>query len=145
MSEFLFKDVPRDDETEFFCNPDCKHAAKFHSSEQNDPTMDHVEQYSRAVCYCGPMVLLHGDAIWEGDVPCMVNYWKHNLLQFLENNRQKYLIYTVQFLAAINDSVSEQLKEQLLWSRTVNQNGRYGNNISMDLMIEFLNKGCKGR
>ena len=107
MSEFLFKDVPRDDETEFFCNPDCKRAAKFHSSEQNDPTMDHVEEYSRAVCYHGLMILLHRDAIREGDGPRMVNYWKHNLLQFLENNHQKYLIYTVRFLAAMNGSVSK--------------------------------------
>ena len=90
------------------------------------------------------MILLHRDAIREGDGPRMINYWKHNLLQYLDLNHQKYLIYTVRLLPAMNGGVSERLREQIVWNRTVNHGGP-GNNISMDLMIEFLNKAFKGK
>ena len=105
--------------------------------------MDHVQEYSKALCYHGLKILLHRDAIREGDGPRLINYWKHNLLQYLEHNHQKYLIYTVRLLTAVNGGVSERLREQILWNRTVN-NGGFGKGISMDLMIEFLNKAFKG-
>ena len=79
-----------------------------------------------------------------GDGPRMISLWKHNLLQYLDNNHPKYLIYAVRLLTSINGGVSQRLKEEILWNRTVNQNGGAGNNIAMDLMIEFLNKGFKG-
>ena len=105
--------------------------------------MDHIQEYSKSLCYHGLMILLHRDAIREGDGPRMINYWKHNLLQYLDLNHQKYLIYTVRLLTAMNGGVSERLREQIVWNRTVNHGGP-GNNISMDLMIEFLNKAFKG-
>ena len=74
----------------------------------------------------------------------MISLWRHNLLQYLDNNHPKYLIYAVRLLTSINGGVSQRLKEEILWNRTVNQNGGAGNNIAMDLMIEFLNKGFKG-
>ena len=71
--------------------------------------------------------------------------WKHNLLQYLDNGHPKYLIYAVRLLTSLNGGVSKRLQEEIIWNRTVNQNGGPGNNIAMDLMIEFLNKGFKGK
>ena len=103
--------------------------------------MDHIQEYSKSPCYHGLMILLHRDAIREGDGPRMINYWKHNLLQYLDLNHQKYLIYTARLLTAMNGGVSERLREQIVWNRTVNHGGP-GNNISMDLI---LNKAFKGK
>ena len=75
----------------------------------------------------------------------MMSQWKHSLLQYLENNHPKYLIYAVHLLTAVNGGVSQRLQEDILWNRTVNKSGRQGRNIAMDLMIEFLNKGFKGK
>ena len=74
----------------------------------------------------------------------MMSLWKHSLLQYLDNNHPKYLIYAVRLLTAMNGGTSERLREDILWNRTVNQNGGQSKNIGMDLMIEFLNKGFKG-
>ena len=55
------------------------------------------------------------------------------------------MIYAVRLLTSINGGVSPRLQEEIIWNQTVNQNGGSGNNIAMDLMIEFLNKGFKGK
>ena len=174
MTDFLIlQDLPTDDEKPFYCSSDCKRSANFKIKANNDPTMDHIQEYSHAVCYRGLLILLHRDAIRYylisfkekhnkirypisyveiittfynryGDGPRMMTLWKHNLLQYLDNSHPKYLIYAVRLLTSINGGVSQRLQAELLWNRTVNQNGGTGNNISMDLMIEFLNKGFKG-
>ena len=75
----------------------------------------------------------------------MMSLWKHSLLQYLKNSHPKYLIYANQLLTAMNGGTSERLQQDILWNHTVNQNGGQSKNIAMDLMIEFLNKGFKGR
>ena len=81
----------------------------------------------------------------NGEGPRMISLWKHSLLQYLENNHPKYLIYAVHLLTAVNGGVSKQLQEDILWNHTVNKSGGPGINIAMDLMIELLNKGFKGK
>ncbi len=39
--------------------------------------------------------------------------------------------------------LSPQLAEQLKWSRFINNHGKCGRNISMDLHMEHLNRLCK--
>lgn len=47
------------------------------------------------------------------------------------------------FHTVVPVSLPERMKQQLLWSRTVNVHGQPGNNIPMDLHLEHLNRQCK--
>ena len=64
------------------------------------------------------------------------------LLAYKASNRRNYAKEA--FLTLYNMlTLSQRLKEQLLWSRTVNTGGGAGRNIPCDLALEHLNRRLK--
>lgn len=70
------------------------------------------------------------------------NKW-YTMLQ--EKHHPKYVAEAVRLLTSISGGVSDRLRQQLLWCRTVNTKGGVGRNIEADLEMEHLNKRYKGK
>lgn len=53
------------------------------------------------------------------------------------------MLFCHQLLSAISGAVSPRLQHLPMWNRTVNPNGGPGQNLEMDLHMEFFNKEYK--
>ena len=94
---------------------------------------DQVRAYAREVLSLGLMFLEFCDAVWEGDGLRNLRCWKFFLLLFKASHRTNYAL----------EAFTPRMKNQLLWSRTVNTSGRPGHNIPCDLHMEHINRECK--
>lgn len=63
-------------------------------------------------------------------------------MEFYEKHHPKYFVYVHRLLTNVAGAVSERLRHQLIWNRTVNIRGG-GNNMPKDLYNDFLNKEYK--
>ncbi len=69
--------------------------------------------------------------------------WKYFFLIFKSSRHKNYAIEAFTMLSQYYFVLSPQLAEQLKWSRFINNHGKCGRNISMDLYMEHLNQLCK--
>ena len=83
------------------------------------------------------------DAIREGDGLRILRCWRFFLPIFKATNRTNYSIEAFTLLSQYHFLFSERLKHQLIWSRTVNTQGKPGKNIPCDLHMEHINRECK--
>ena len=80
------------------------------------------------------------DAIKEADGVRILRCWCYLMLIFYKTSRNNY---AVTMLIQYHFLFSSRIKEQLLWSRTVNIHGKPGKNVPMDLHMEHLNREVK--
>ena len=65
------------------------------------------------------------------------------LLLFKASQKKNYAIEAFTLLCQFHFVFTERMKQQLVWSQTVNVHGNPGKNIPMDLHMEHLNRDCK--
>ena len=104
---------------------------------------DRVLSYARETLTLGLFLMEFVDAVREGDGNRIIRCWRFFLLMFKASNHKNYAIEAFTPLCQFDFLFSERMKQQLLWSRTVNIHGHQGKNVSMDLHMEHLNKECK--
>lgn len=99
---------------------------------------DHI--YNYACARLGLGLLLHNfdDAVKEGDGDRIIRCWKFLLLIFKSYNHNKYALAALQLLANIKAMLTPRKAHSLIWNRTVNNKGRKGKNISLDLRMEHI-------
>ena len=90
--------------------------------------------YGKELLSLGMLYLDFSDAIKEGD-GTLLRCWKYILLVFQATNK---LFFTAIQLC------TEWMRNQLLWSRTINTSGQRGRKIPLDLHMEHLNRDLKG-
>ena len=113
------------------------------ASDASDECNDLVLEYARETLTLGLFLMEFIDAIREGDGHRIIRCWRFFLLLFKASNRKNYSIEAFTLLCQFHFIFSERMKQQLVWSRTVNIHGRPGRNVSMDLHMEHLNRECK--
>ena len=123
-----------------YVNIDLPEADKAKSS---DKSRDLVLAYARQVLTLGLFLMEFVDAIREGDGNRIVRCWRFFLLLFKASQKKKYAIEAFTLLCQFHFVFSERMKQQLIWSRTVNVHGNPGKNVPMDLHMEHLNRDCK--
>nr|XP_006824415.1 PREDICTED: uncharacterized protein LOC102804843 [Saccoglossus kowalevskii] len=128
------KELPDGD---WFCCQDCR--MSFNDSEE----MDSINEYSCAVTWRGLYHLANRDAERQNDGQAMISNWKINMLDFWNNNHNKYLILGHRLLSYINGFLPARLAYEMVWEATANLEGGIGKNIALDLVNEFLNNDFK--
>ena len=111
--------------------------------ESMETTHDGVHFYSMELLTLSLIWHSFHDAIKEGDGERIVRYWKLLLIIFKASNHRNYAKEAVLFLFQYFYQFSDRQKEQLLWGRFVNTQGRAGANIPSDLHMEHLNRRLK--
>ena len=99
--------------------------------------------YARETLTLGLLLMELNDAVREGDGHRIIRCWRFFLLLFKASNRKNYSIEAFTLLCQFHFIFSERMKQQLVWSCTVDIHGRPGKNVSMDLHMEHLNRECK--
>ena len=131
------------EDEEWFCQDLCrlpmKGKRKMLKSGEVD-ACDYIYNYSRSLTWCGLNLLCRRDAVREGDGPAMMSHWKLDLVHFFTFRHPKYVILAHRLIASLKGWVSEKLRNELIWNRTVNYGGGIGRNLPMDLMNEILNR-----
>ena len=128
MSEFLTQFTPNHIQT---------------LDEKNASSIDGVFEYARSVIGLGLMARNFSDATREGDGARLILCWKFFMLHFKSDGRTKYAVEAFNLLAQINATLTPRMAYRLMWNRTCNPKGGEGNNISLDLRNEHLNRTFK--
>jgi hypothetical protein len=129
----------------WYCSERCKSTLVREKSTSVSKSIDGKREYAKAVIWHGLSHMVRKDAVLENDGNRMVVHWKHDFLKFYIHNHPKYFLFCHRLLMSLNGAVSERLRHELRWNRTVNRNGGQGRNIEMDLQMEFFNKDYKGK
>ena len=113
-------------------------------SSQEEPTSINDMAHGYAVDLLTLSLLWHGyhDAIKEGDGNRILLYWKFLLPIFQQEGHYNYAKEGF-LLISQTKLLSERKLTELKWSRTVNMQGRRGQNIPIDLYMEHLNRRLK--
>lgn len=104
---------------------------------------DNVMAYGKEVMTLGLLYMEYCDSIKEGDGLRIIRCWRYMLLLFKMTNKRKYSIQASTLLLQYHFIFTERMRNQLLWSRTINVHGKPGKNIPMDLHMEHLNRELK--
>jgi L1 cell adhesion molecule like protein len=120
----------------------CKYTHGFEMGKSHQEN-DHILAYGKEVLSLGLLYMEYNDAIREGDGIRIFRCWRFMLLLFKANNKRKYAIQAATLLLQYHFLFNERMKQQLMWSRTVNVHGKVGKNIPMDLYMEHLNRELK--
>ena len=105
--------------------------------------LKNLKGYAKQVVSLGLLYMEYSDGIREGDGDRIIRCWRYMLLIFRATNKRKYSIQAATLLLQYHFVFTERMKEQLVWSRTINTHGRLGKNIPMDLHNEHLNRIVK--
>ena len=111
-----------------------------HFNFSNKQSDDSVLSYAEEVFSLGLFLMEFIDGIHEGDGNRILRCWKYMLMLYKSSNKTKYSIEAFNLLAQYHFIFSDRLRDQLLWSRTVNVHGKAGKNVPMDLHMEHLNR-----
>ena len=106
---------------------------------RKEESQDGIFNYSQEVMTLGLLCMEFEDAIREGDGLRLLRVWKFLLLIFKAAHRKNYSIEALTILVQYYALLSPRQREQLLWSRFINMNGREGENKAADLHMEHLN------
>ena len=115
------------------------------ATQQSDEESDGKREYAKAVVWRGLNDYVRRRALKRNDGPAMMRHWRLDMIEFHSRKHPKYLLLGNHLLTAVNGGVSDRLRHQMVWNRTVNVNGGEGNNIAMDLYNEFINGYFKGK
>ena len=102
-----------------------------------------VHAYACEMLGLGLLLEEFRDAVREGDGDRVLLVWKYFMLMFKASRRRNYAIEAFNLLVNYNFILPPYIAEQLKWSRFINSDGGTGNNVSMDLHMEHLNRQCK--
>ena len=105
--------------------------------------VNHVMAYAKEVLSLGSLYMEFCDAIREGDGLRILRSWRYMLLVFKVTRKNKYAVQASTLLLQNHFIFTERMRQQLLYSRTINVHGRPGRNIPMDLHMEHLNRELK--
>ena len=83
------------------------------------------------------------DAVREGDGERIVLIWKFLLLLFRQAGKTKYALEAFGLLYNLNVSLTAKQAFRLMHNRTCNVKGRKGENKSLDLQMEHMNRSFK--
>ena len=117
--------------------------SSWEEEESTKTTHDGVHFYSMELLTLSLIWHSFHDAIKEGDRERIVRYWKLLIIIFKASNHRNFAKEAVLFLFQYLHQFSDRQKEQLLWGRFVNTQGRVGANIPSDLHMEHLNRHLK--
>ena len=104
---------------------------------------DHVQAYAKEVLSLGLLYKEFVDAIREGDGERIIRCWRYFLPLFKCAGRKNYSIEAFNLLFEYEYALTERMKQQLMWERTINVHGKPGRNVPMDLHMEHINRHCK--
>ena len=104
---------------------------------------DHVRAYGKEVLSLGLLFMEFKDAIREGDGERIIRCWRYFLPLFKCADRKNYSVEAFNLLFEYEYAMTERMKQQLVWERTINVRGKPGRNVPMDLHMEHINKHCK--
>ena len=115
------------------------------SNEQQKPatTEDFKYNYICALMREGLLDIARLDAVKEGDGERIVRHWRYDFVHFHVYNHPNYRLLSFRMIAQIFALLTPRMAARVLHNRTVNVHGGVGNNISLDLFLEFLNKDVK--
>ena len=102
------------------------------SAASKGDSIDHVQEYACEVLSFGLLLMEFEDAIKEGDGLRILRCWRYFLLVFKAAKWTNCAIEAFNLLAQYTFSMSPQMAQQLIWSRTINTSGRPGRNIPCD-------------
>ena len=141
--EFLEKPAAR--RKEIFMDAVSKAISKYMYSYKGDTAKetDLVKGYAKQIVSLGLLYMEYCDGIREEDGERIIRCWRFMLLIFKVTDKRKYSIQAATLLLQHEFLFTERLREQLLWSRTINTRGKPGKNIPMDLHLEHLNRVVK--
>ena len=114
-----------------------------HKSRYVDETDDYKYNYTTKALRKGMFCASRHDAMKEGDGKRMLAHWKTDFLSFKAGHHTNYSILAFELVSKLEATLSEREAHQLTHNRFVNMYGGAGNNISLDLALEFLNKEVK--
>lgn len=123
----------------WFCSKVCKEM----SNTVDHSDIDSKLEYTKALLWKGLSERVHHDAIREADGDRMLCHWRFDMLDFMRWHHPKYFVVGHRLLCYTSGGASPRIAHQLRWNRTVNVRGGLGNNIEMDLQMEFFNKKYK--
>ena len=110
---------------------------------RKEESQDGIFNYSQEVMTLGLLCMEFEDAIREGDGLRLLRVWKLLLLIFKAAHRKNYSIEALTILVQYYALLSPWQREQLLWSRFINMNGKEGESKAADLHMEHLNRTIK--
>ena len=79
------------------------------------------------------------NTVREGDGRRVYALWKYDFLLFKEYNHKNYSILAFDLVAKKEAMISEREAYKFIHNRFMNQHGEIGNNIPLNLALEFLN------
>ena len=124
----------------WFCSQVCKEMS---DATDDSSDIDSKFEYTKAVLWHGISEKVRHDAIREADGDRMLCHWRFDMLDFIRWHHPKYFVVGHRLLCYTSGGASDRISHQLKWNRTVNVRGGMGNNIEMDLQMEFFNKEYK--
>lgn len=102
-----------------------------------------VYNYTREVISLGLLYLNFKDAVREGDGERVLLTWKYFLVMFRATGHRNYAMEALTLLTQCLVTLPPNLAEQVKWNRFINTHGHPGQNITMDLFMEHLNRIIK--
>lgn len=114
-----------------------------HFNFNNNTSNDSVTAYAVEVFSLGLFLMEFIDCVHEGDGNRILRCWRYMLTMFKASHKTKYSVEAFNLLAQYHFVFNDRLRDQLLWSRTINVHGQEGKNIPMDLYMEHLNRMFK--
>ena len=104
---------------------------------------DDASNYSSKLLGMGLLAWNFEDAVREGDGERIVRLWKFLLLLFKQAGKTKYAIEAARLLSCVHITLPEHQAYELMWNRTCSIHRGFGNNKSLDLALEHLNRDFK--
>ena len=115
-----------------------------HESSSHLSSTNHDSVYAYAVDFLTMGLLWHGfhDSIKHGDGDRIIIYWKFLIVLF---KAEGHFNYAKEGFGLVAQSLllSPRKAAELKWCRTVNTQGRVGQNVPVDLHMEHLNANLK--
>ncbi len=111
--------------------------------KEDESITDGIFEYACSVTALGLMARNFADATRDGDGPRLVRCWKFLMLHFKADGRTKYAVEAFNLISKVNATLTPQMACRLIWNRTCNPKGGEGNNVSLDLRNEHLNRTFK--
>ena len=100
-------------------------------------------EYTKALVWRGIADRVRREAIKINDGEAIIRYWRWDVASYFQLGHTKYIALAHRMLTAIHGAVSEKLRHEIMWNRTVNIKGGIANNIPADLHCEHMNKEFK--
>ena len=115
----------------------------FRMNQHQKRAADGVFNYASAVLNDGLLLFELRDGIHEGNGERVIRCWKLMLLYWRYGGHTKYALEAVHLLGAVHATSTARVAHELTWCRSINKRGGAGNNLSVDLYMEHLNRTLK--